>query len=53
VGEIAKPLRRAGCPPVAGFTVNTAAWVFADAAVIVALVGVKTVVVETGNVALV
>jgi hypothetical protein len=48
-----KPLMRAGCPPAAGFTVNIAACVFADTAVIVAVVGVNTVVVETANVALV
>lgn len=48
-----KPLMSAGCAPGAGFTVNVAASVFADTPVIVAVAGVVTVVVETGNVAVV
>jgi hypothetical protein len=48
-----KPLMSAGCAAEAGFTVNVAASVFADAAVIVAVAGVDTVVVEIGNVAVV
>jgi hypothetical protein len=52
-GEMEKPLMSADCPPAAGFTVSVAASVFADAAVIVAVVGVDTVLVETWNVAVV
>ena len=50
-GEMENPLMRAGCGPAGGFTVNVVACVFADAAVMVAVAGVDTVVVETGNVA--
>jgi hypothetical protein len=45
------PLMSAGCAPAAGFTVSVAACLFADTAVMVAVAGVETVVVETGNVA--
>jgi hypothetical protein len=53
LGEMEKPLMSAGCAPVAGFTVNVAARVFADTAVMVAVAGVDTVEVETGMVAVV
>jgi hypothetical protein len=53
LGEMEKPLISVGCAPAAGFTVNVAACVFADAAVIVAVAGVDTVLVSTGNVAVV
>jgi len=52
-GEIEKPLMSAGCAAEAGFMVNVAASVFADAAVMVAIAGLVTVVVAIGNVAVV
>jgi hypothetical protein len=51
LGEMESPLMTAGCGPATGFTVNVAACVLVDVAVMVAVAGVDTVAVETGNVA--
>jgi hypothetical protein len=52
-GEMEKPLMTADCPPEAGLTVSVADFVFAEVAVIVAVAGADTVLVETWNVAVV